>query len=563
MSTNGKLYPVAILVSFMVATCTDYDPLAVDGASPDVGEQELSSAFANADGHRHDASAGTAEPFRHRLSITLDFDGELVPNETITLQLEGVANEKLTGGEVHVMLPTMAAMKHAGPGKYPSYPVGKEIPAVASWDLPAMNAGEMWKQSVEIALPEKGYYQVAVMATARALDDKDPFVLNTVDLQRWLLVMDGGGLVTYFLDPDVMPEGVITGEGPFRQAPRSSSSPDGANADSDDEISFHAVYYESRRRKNAKDAEMRINYLDQADEVVLTVRVSVPSDGTVTTRCPDAYEYIVASVYVPATSETKGRYVIGGTEAYNNDCGATRTINSNSYLFIPWRNLNEVIPKMERYFGQYRSAIKWRMLFTDEDSTFYWKSGDSITFDYNYYNDKWTAAHEFAHGLHHKALGGITTSSSCIGHRISKPSSYDCAFAEGFANYAASAALNNASRWESVNYPVPSGRDAAEIEGYVAALLNDLIDSASDGDDSTSYPVSYVTRVFETCRADGTVRDDVTDFVWCLENRINSTVHDDSFPHGPDAPDRVRESASEPSDWSASEIRDTWLQNVG
>ena len=263
MSTTGKLYPIAILTSFMVATCTDYDPLAVDGASPDVGEQELSASFASADGHRHDPSGGTAEPFRHRLSITLDFDGELVPNETITLQLEGVATEKLTGGEVHVMLPTMAAMKHAGPDKYPSYPVGKEIPAVASWD------------------------------------------------------------------------------------------------------------------------------------------------------------------------------------------------------------------------------------------------------------------------------------------------------------YAASAALNNASRWESVNYPVPSGRDAAEIEGYVAALLNDLIDSASDGDDSTSYPVSYVTRVFETCRADGTLRDDVTDFVWCLENRVNSTVHDDSFPHGPDAPDRVRESASEPSDWSASEIRDTWLQNVG
>ena len=158
-------------------------------------------------------------------------------------------------------------------------------------------------------------------------------------------------------------------------------------------------------------------------------------------------------------------------------------------------------------------------------------------------------------------MGGIT-SSGCQDHAISVPLSYECALSEGFADYAASAAINNPSRWES-EYPAPSGRDPAEIEGNIAALLNDLIDTANEGDDSTSYPAYYVGRVFETCRADNTLRDDVTDFVWCLENRINSTVHDDSFPRGPDAPDNVSESASEPSDWSASDIRDTWLQNVG
>ncbi len=510
-----------------------------------------------------DQGSGRAEPYRHRLSVNLSFDGELVPHETITLRLEGVATEKLTGGDVRVMLPTIAAMDHAGAGKYPSYPAGKEIPAVASWDVPAMDPGEMWKQSIEITLPDKGYYQVAVMAAVQSPDDKDPFVLNTINLERWLLVMDGGGLVTYYLDPDAMPEGVITGEGPFRQAPGHASSPDWGNADSDDDVSLHAVYYESGTRKNAEGAEMRIHYRNQADEVVLTLTVTVPSNGTVTTHCPDAYEYIEAYLYVPVTNETKGRYLIGGTEVYDSDCGATRTVISNSYLFIPWRNLNEVIPEIERYFGQYRSAIKWKMLFAVKDSTLYWLDSDLITFDYSSYDYDWAAAHEFAHGLHHKALGGITTSSDCTDHRVSKPSSYDCAFSEGFADYAASVPFNTTSGWENPNYPVPSGRDAAEIEGYVAALLHDLIDSASDGDDETSYPVSYVTRVFETCRADNKLRDDVTDFVWCLENRINSTVHDDSFPHGPDAPDRVRESASEPSDWSASDIRDTWLQNVG
>jgi len=57
-------------------------------------------------------------------------------------------------------------------------------------------------------------------------------------------------------------------------------------------------------------------------------------------------------------------------------------------------------------------------------------------------------------------------------------------------------------------------------------------------------------------------RNDVSDFVWCLENRIDGTEHGNRFP-GISVPDQVREAASEPSDWDADEIRATWIQNVG
>ena len=56
-------------------------------------------------------------------------------------------------------------------------------------------------------------------------------------------------------------------------------------------------------------------------------------------------------------------------------------------------------------------------------------------------------------------------------------------------------------------------------------------------------------------------RNDVSDFVWCLENRVNEDVHDDNFP-GITAPYSVSERATEPDDWDDDDIRSTWLLNL-
>lgn len=562
MSTAGKLHLLTILLALVVSTCTDFDPVAVDDTHPEPTEQDPFPSFA-AQSVGSQGANGRAEPFRHRLSINLSFEGELVPNETITLRLHGVASKDLTGGEVRVMLPTKAAMDHAGAGRYPSYPVGQQIPAVARWNVSAMSTGDSWAQSVDITLPGKGYYQVAVMVAAQAPSgQEDPFVVDEFDMEQWLLVKAGGGQVTYFLDSDMVPDGIITGEGPFRRAPAVTSRPSGGgSADGDDDISLHAIYYESGARRNAKDAEMRIEYRDQVDEPVRTYTVTVPSNGVVTVDCPDSYEYVVASVLVPNTSKTLGRYLIGGTEVYNSDCGTTRTLQSNAYIFIPWRNLKEVIPIIEDYFGEDRSAVKWAQVFADSAAGYYPKS-DSITFGYTYYGNKWIAAHEYGHAYHHKALGGITGTDDCRDHERDKPSSYQCAFSEGFADYAGHVGTGHPAYWEDKHYTEP-GHDDAEIEGNFAALLHDLIDSAEDGNDETNYPEDFVADVFKTCRANGIERNDVTDFVWCMEDRINANVHAERFPNGPSAPSSVSRSATNPSSFNADDVRDTWIQNIG
>ena len=112
------------------------------------------------------------------------------------------------------------------------------------------------------------------------------------------------------------------------------------------------------------------------------------------------------------------------------------------------------------------------------------------------------------------------------------------------------------------------GDERGEVEGFVAAAILDLIDEfdADETADSTSYSPNYILDVFSTCTVfiDGIrfERNDVTDFVWCLEGEADSTVHNENFPTGPAAPDSVREGADEPDDWNASHIRVTWLLNL-
>jgi hypothetical protein len=337
------------------------------------------------------AAGPIGEPYRPRFSISLDFAGELIPDETITLYIEGVANGKPVGGDVRVMLPTFAAMDHAGTDKHPNYPIGKEIPTAAGWDLPIMDAGATWKRSVEIKLPEKGYYQVAVLATVEAPDQKeDPFVFDVIDHERWLLVMEGGGFVTHYLDESRLPANVVPSEGPFRTKRRGGAahrlSGYDANADSDDGIALNVTYYANGRRRSARDAEVRIRYMDQGDDMISSYTTTVPSSGIVRVSCPDAYEYVIASVLVVHTVHTSGQHVIGGTEVYDDDCGTTRNLVTNAYRYMPWRHLNDAIPEMEDYFDQYRGPISWEMRFTYVDSTFYWPNSDRISFDYNTYS---------------------------------------------------------------------------------------------------------------------------------------------------------------------------------
>ncbi|MCY4647734.1 MAG: hypothetical protein OXE73_12765 [Gammaproteobacteria bacterium] len=559
MST-GKLYLTALALSLLLAACFD-DPLAVTESDLPLVDEYIAMAVA----HTAQDDGAVIEPFRPRLAVHLSVDGALVPLGTVTLRIKGVANEKLTGGQVRVMLPTMAAVEHAGADKRPSYPVGQQFPAIASWMLPAMGAGGMWQQTVQITLPEKGYYQVAVRVTVTAPEDEEsPVVFDDTSNEAWLLVMDRGGRVTDFFDESVVPEGFAPGEGPFREIPTASGAQYSADvdtgADGDNDISIHLVYYHNGARHNAAKAEITFKYKAAGTHNLVRTSVrTVPASGIVTVSCPASNQYIQAFAIVPTTSEVYADDNIATFYAGRNDCGETTQVSSKHTLYMPWSNLNKAIPKIEDHFDQFRGLMTWEFNSSNKTARYY-SSSDHIVFGRDDYYKLWVAAHEFGHGFHHIALGGMW-STDCRGHDIPEPSNYKCAFSEGFADYAGNIGQGNPEWWEYKHY-TKSGHDEAEIEGNIAALLHDLIDSNADSSDRTNYPADYIADVFETCRASGSKRNNVTDFVWCLENRINGAVHNSGFPRGPDAPSKVRESATEPDDWDEDDIRAVWWKNV-
>lgn len=505
------------------------------------------------------------EPYRSRIALNVDFAGDLSPHQTVTLNLDGTASEKITGGEVLIYLPTFAAMDEAGTDRVPSYPSGKELPVAARWDLPIMDGGAHWKQSLDIKLQEKGYYQVIVAVRAETLDDKDPFVVGEQDIEYWMLVEDGGGIVTRYLDPNRLPDGVAPEAGPFRERPQRAgqSAADGyVNADAgDDEIEFEVTYYKSGSYLKARwNVEVHFTYYDQVGEEIGGGYENLGSDGVAYAHCPNPYESLEVSVVVPSTSQITGRYTAGGTVVYDDDCGDTRNIVLSSYIYYPWMNLIDAVPDIESHFQQWRGPVKWTFVHQDS-ATVYWKSADRIQFGMTWATLRFAAAHEFGHAFHHHALGGIKDA-DCSDHQIDKGSSYRCAFSEGFADYAGYLGSPYSHYWENKSY-YDSPHDRGEIEGNFAALIHDIIDSSNEAADETTYPASYVADVIETCTADGADGDDVSDFVWCLENRIDDNKHTDSFSREGLPPDEVSEDATEPSGWDADHIRTTWVKNVG
>ena len=196
--------------------------------------------------------------------------------------------------------------------------------------------------------------------------------------------------------------------------------------------------------------------------------------------------------------------------------------------------------------------------------------------------------------LHHPAMGGTWgLFGRCDGtHYYYRPSSYGCAFAEGLADYGGFVGASDDPRWEDrfrdletldcsnigSEYQCEKPGTKPKIEAFVAALFNDMIDAPTQGiagfrhlepEDKTHYGSRYVMHVFATCevkyrkrfRPDWEDRNDVADFVWCLENRVDTSVHEPVFP-GIKTPHDVREKAIEPWDWNADSIRSTWLLNL-
>lgn len=549
----------------LLAACVDELPVEINDAPI---ERVEATALAQ-DG------AGE-ESFRARLELNFIVRVDLlVPNTPIAVYLEGVATEDISGGDVEVALPTFAAMKLAGPDKRPRYTVGEKPPVVARWRLPAMSAGDKWRQSVDVGMiVEKGYYHITAFVRAQG-SYESIHVFDETLREAWMFIVDDGGRLTDVFDETIFPDRIIPQPGPFEvKGAYTTASADQAN-DTDEIAASGASYVylkflhlDGHNNVNPMTgAEVTTDYVERGQNTGRLQRI-VPSNGIIRYNCPDNVEQrLIGSARNDDTPRVNGGHFLAYVEVQHSQCSDTIQVMGNRHHFIPWYNLDQLaIPRITDAFGYSRRAVTFkyasRRLPWQNEWASYDPDNDVITFR-KAFALLGVAGHEYTHALHNKALGGTWDGSAnkCWGHKVGEPYNYSCALKEGLADYGDKVGANDPDYWERKHWAPPSGRGAGEIEGNVAALFHDLTDDNNEGDDEVSYDLDDIITVFKTCRNSDGKRDDTADFVWCMENRVNPTVHRQRFPGHGDPPTNPR--STRPSDWDADDIRSTWIQNVG
>lgn len=571
MNTKAIFRVLITAAGFLLSAACYDDPVALNESEQPTFEEVPMETAASMGGS---SSIEIVDNTRPRFRVGFSVQGALSPNATLTLTLRGEAVEQISNGTVTVVLPTMASMEYNGTGTRPYYPVGQSYPVVSSWTLPAMAAGDTWQRSFVLTLPGNGYYHLAVAVNTNAPEGALDFYVTDEDLyfERWMLVTDTGGRLTLGFDESVFPDGIAPVPGPFRnKAGQGNATSQAAAADAgmgmygNNPVSLSITYLGTNWTVTAAvgayvNATLWEGSGSDVDQV-RTYTATVGSSGIVTFPCPGSGQWLSGAVRLRGTSEIVEKVFVGYWDADPSDCGNKQSVGGPRTLFMPWKNLKRVAPRVRGHFGiRPFQRVDWATNLSNERSS-YSDTHHRITFGSQSYANSWTAAHEYAHAMHAKALGGLwSTESGCRDHDIWVVSGYRCAFQEGFADYAANIGAGYGYNWETP----PSNIDPdPRMEGFIAALFWDLIDSANEGNDETTYLPSKIATAFKTCDVRVSYvwvdRNDVSDFVWCLENQINNSLHQRHFP-GVLIPNDQR--ATRGSGWNAGDIRSTWLQNL-
>lgn len=559
MNRHGK-YLLLLAGALLATSCVDETPLEVDEAPIEpAADMALAQQQEEEQGGNH----------RARLEVNFVVRGDLEPNTPITVDLKGVASEEIVSGTVEVALPTMAEMELAGPDKRLRHIPGGRPPVVARWQLPAMNAGDTWKESVQVGMiPEEGYYHITLIARTEGTFES-PYLDDHAYRETWLFVADGAGRQMNFFDHSIFPDHIVPQPGPFEpwgpEASGSSSNQVGASMAAGAPRTFTVFFHTdsaSNKDIGMKRAEYRGEYIERGQNVT-TKRGTVPDDGYVDFPCTGyAEQYVTGRVWVPTTPEVNGGYTLSYWQARYSQCGDTIPVYGARHYYLPWLFLNYAIPKIEGHFRHYRSPVNYS--WKDEDkSTAYSGWQDKIIYRPKSVDRHWTSAHEFGHALHHEELGGLWSAHCPDPHYVHRPSNYKCALQEGIADYLGDigSPWPGYGGWErSPHSDAPSWRAEAEVEGNVAAFFHDLIDENNEGNDEVSLYAFDVARVFRTCRTSQGKREDIAAFVWCMENRFDADLHRTHFPGLNQTRNPI---STRPSNWDADDIRSTWIYNIG
>ena len=418
----------------LVVACVD-DDLTEAPVSPAVETGLAADGNPLADG-TEEVFDSIVHPTRGRIDLAISASGGLLPNAPVTLTISGEAREPIDSGEVVLTLPTKALMDHVGEGR-------PDLPVKARWVLPSMVAGDTWSGTYTVPGEGAGYYRVLVNAYTHG-PDGGPYLFDDMFRQAWMFVSETNGQLTRWFEDTIFPEGVHPVAGPAMPDSAMYSRPDPSGTSWHRDSVYLDVVYTVSQRNGFKPAvgAVIVGYWDRFPGVpgggTESRVVTVPEDGIVSFWCRTPSGHVRGYGYAPDTYLVQGRTNITSWVTDESHCGQLVQVEVLAHRYLPWRLLNLSADTLTRHFGHTRGRIDWNLHFGGGGSSYngFW---DKITLAWNNAADArfhWTVAHEYAHALHHKALGGLWGAGNCSKHYFDSISSYECALKEGFADYA-------------------------------------------------------------------------------------------------------------------------------
>lgn len=594
------------LLALFAAACQDH-PTGNDATPPQTAHTETQE--------RTDGDGNI-----HRFEVDLRADGSFRPGVPIRLAGRVLAALPSTDVRISITLPEVRAAQRTGWGGEFYLPVGERMAPAAEWTV-SMAAGERAVRTTSVTIPAPGVYRAVITATAEPGPNDPPRVQNVAHREIWIVVSEPGGRAVAEWTTDLVPAGMISEAGPFRarrqrtapppsgaRAPAGSRAPDGRPGPSfhhdpqvDDPYGGVRVVYwnvDAQAYTTVPGAEVYLEYWDRdpndpyGDPVLLTYDVQTTDangyfwvdcslDNYYTTEVTFSGQVTLANndVDVRHTPYFNGGTVYDACAYYMYSYSRTVGVSGNpGEVYV---NMNQVIQSSDSYFGISRGQIRVTLGEYDNNTSSYDYGGpfddEEIKLDND---DVWstegvfTQAHEYGHAFHEKALGIHLVNACGQSHWLSDDINLQCAYVEGFADYYAAATMGSAAAYaggiESNSY-LGSNPDGSIVEGAVAAFLLDLSDPANELHDGVHYGGNYVARIVQTCRVGrysnsypADVPDGIDDLIYCFEQQVDPAVQNSSVyftTRGNDA-DVFYETATEPSGWSATSVRNLWKKNL-
>jgi hypothetical protein len=512
-----------------------------------------------------------------RFDIDLQATGRFRPGERIEIVARVRANLPTTAAAVRLVLPEVAA---GGVARLGQLPVGVSLPSVLQ-ETRAMSQGQEVVRHASIVIPDPGFYRV-ILSVRKVSVEPDlssrRAVQDVAFREAWLLIDERGGRLTSTFDPSLLPANVIPTPGPRRLSAAGAA----VTACS----SWQVVYLNMDAAGGLGAYEPITGAFVKGFIGKLLFSTSTDASGHFSVCANTSYN---GSVYLANADVNVNDSPIVRFSGSASTTGGTLAATSSSAARV-YVNLMSTIPASRALLGYSRGQMAVAVLTTTGTSSY---GSDKITITSNAVWGSYgifTAAHEYGHAVHEKALNGNAASGNCPGSGHTIDGSYDmrCAYSEGFADFHAFATRGSAlvaTFYSDYNvernyyYSLGSTYDGSTIEGAVAAFFYDLIDgpSSPDGannetngdDDGVQFPGRYVADIIRTCQVQvipfkGVRAIAIDQLIYCFENTVDPAIANSSFyfPHKINQVTQEFEGATEPSGWSKSVIRALWTRDL-